>query len=318
MGLASKLSQYQQQGGNQGGAPAGYPQQGLQQGMQGQQLGQQGYGQAGKPGQSGYAGPVGQMGGSMPGQQGFGQQGNQGSSGLGQGQFGNSTPGQQYGQQSQGQQYGQQPQGQQYGQQAGQFGGSGQQGMIMHARLMVHSSYQGARLGCSHRMSLHSTSPTVSNAEMSSQVVLKGSLVVQLWGNLVVPQGSKVKHMTFWTQCVLSLASTVLVYQSLVPIVGGVNCFMLCLLQMLKLFPCGNTHALCRPVWGTAPRTVWWTSGTIWRPAPGAIWWWARAIRSASCPCNVLHVYAEPGCRVGMHIALSLLLNERFHYPLLS
>ena len=74
----------------------------------------------------------------MPGQQGFGQQGNQGSSGLGQGQFGNSTPGQQYGQQSQGQQYGQQPQAQQYGQQAGQFGGSGQQGMIVHARLMVH------------------------------------------------------------------------------------------------------------------------------------------------------------------------------------
>ncbi len=129
MGLASKLSQYQQQGGNQGGAPAGYPQQGLQQGMQGQQPGQQGYGQAGKPGQSGYAGPQGQMGGSMPGQQGFGQQGNQGSSGLGQGQFGSSMPGQQYGQQSQ---------GQQYGQQAGQFGGSGQQGMIMHARLMVH------------------------------------------------------------------------------------------------------------------------------------------------------------------------------------
>ncbi len=138
MGLASKLSQYQQQGGNQGGAPAGYPQQGLQQGMQGQQPGQQGFGQAGKPGQSGYAGPQGQMGGSMPGQQGFGQQGNQGSSGLGQGQFGSSMPGQQYGQQSQGQQYGQQLQGQQYGQQAGQFGGSGQQGMIMLVRLMVH------------------------------------------------------------------------------------------------------------------------------------------------------------------------------------
>ncbi len=35
---------------------------------------------------------------------------------------------------------------------------------------------------------------------MSFQVVLKGSLVVQLQGSLVVPQGSKVKHMTFWTQ----------------------------------------------------------------------------------------------------------------------
>jgi len=138
MGLASKLSQYQQQGGAQGGAPAGYPQQGLQQGMQGQQPGQQGYGQAGKPGQSGYAGLQGQMGGSTPGQQGFGQQGNQGTSGLGQGQFGSSMPGQQYGQQPQGQQYGQQPQGQQYGQQAGQLGGPGQQGILLHAWLTVH------------------------------------------------------------------------------------------------------------------------------------------------------------------------------------
>lgn len=32
---------------------------------------------------------------------------------------------------------------------------------------------------------------------MSFQVVLKGSLVVQRQGNLVVPQGSKVEH---WTQ----------------------------------------------------------------------------------------------------------------------
>ncbi|DBA80735.1 hypothetical protein WJX77_004806 [Trebouxia sp. C0004] len=130
MGLASKLSQYQQQGGAQGGAPAGYPQQGLQPGMQGQQPGQQG--QAGTPGQSGYAGAQGPMGGSMPGQQGFGQQGNQGTSSLGQGQpgqqYGQQPQGQQYGQQLQGQQYGQQLQGQQYGQQAGQFGGPGQQG----------------------------------------------------------------------------------------------------------------------------------------------------------------------------------------------
>ncbi len=49
-------------------------------------------------------------------------------------------------------------------------------------------------------MSLRSTSSTVSNAEMNFQVVLKGSLVLQLQASLVVPQGSKVKHMTFWTQ----------------------------------------------------------------------------------------------------------------------
>ncbi len=40
---------------------------------------------------------------------------------------------------------------------------------------------------------------------MNVQVGLKGKLVVQLQGSLVVVQGSKVKHMTFWTQCMLSI-----------------------------------------------------------------------------------------------------------------
>ena len=63
-------------------------------------------------------------------------------------------------------------------------------------------------------MSLHLAFSTVSKADTSFQVVLKGNLVVQLQGNLVVPQGSKVKHMTFWTQKILSLSSAVLIYQS--------------------------------------------------------------------------------------------------------
>ena len=95
----------------------------------------------------------------------------------------------------------------------------------------------------------------------------------------------------------------------------GVNCFMQRLLQMFKLFPCGNTHALCRPVWGTTPGSVWGTTpGPVWGTAPGTVWWtsgttwgWARAIWSASCPCNVLHIYAKSGCKATMHIALILL-----------
>lgn len=44
------------------------------------------------------------------------------------------------------------------------------------------------------------TVPTVSKADMSFQVVHKGSSVLQLQANLVGHQGSKVKRMTFWTQ----------------------------------------------------------------------------------------------------------------------